>query len=522
MEIHYDTPMIFNGLTVVVSAKNRLTFDFGTTTITTPFVAGGIADIVAILRTPNFDEQLIVLEQQQLAGKTRIDLTPEHAPLTVRLKAEDENGNALSAPTSFCDEHHTIEFPSNSQLSWVALVQSAQRSFRTSPLSSRITFTSMKDCRDETTHRYYLAQFPAMRGLDAPVTQTFSAANWIRQPVRMLVPPGTVDPGFKSTLVGAITSNGGGFLAEAFPSSPRDMDSDLWSGTFFFSAAPGGMVSYYFGPELWAKPPRGTVSSAITAPRLRLFDDRVVPTFGWWGASPADYHVPAASTLTFGDAPVHPNGVIRATGTALSTSLSWIGPAGEWRQIDGWTGTSTLSDATGTVIRSGPWSGPLPGPGIYRLRATNTNVAVGPARGTATYDGTFDTRNGETSLAMFKALRIVDGHGVQTSRVSRGQAATLVFAIELHEMGELRPGNEAVRAEYRAHGTSEWRALTPVLVAEQGVSVFHADLSAATATIQGTVDLRLSVQSPGENHIEYVVEPAFAIGAVPRRRPVRH
>ena len=102
------------------------------------------------------------------------------------------------------------------------------------------------------------------------------------------------------------------------------------------------------------------------------------------------------------------------------------GPVGERREIDGWTATSTVSDATGTVIRSGPWSGPLPGPGIYRLRATNTNVAVGLARGTATYDGTFDTRNGETSLAMFKVLRIVDAHGVQTSRVSRGQAATLV------------------------------------------------------------------------------------------------
>jgi hypothetical protein len=522
LEIHHATPMVPNGMAVAISGKNRLLFAFGNNTLTPPPIAAGPVDIVTIVRTEEYDQQLIVLEQQQIAGKMRIDLTAEHAPFTVRLEAEDENGAPLAAPPRFCDEHHTLDFGPDSLLSWVSVVNPAVRGFHTSALSPRITFSAMEECRDTTSQRFYIAQFPLFTGLDSSVTQTFDASKWVRQPVRLLAPPNATKLGYKPVVLGTV-SRYGGFLAEGFPSSPYDMANDLWSGTLFFSDDPGGAVTHNFAPELWMDTPfdNPAIWSGIESPALRVIDDQVVPTNS---STPrvTDYRVPAQSTLTIGDAPAHPDGNISANSESITGYPFWLGPVGERRDIDAWLADVTLSDNAGNVLRTGQWTGSLPGPGIYRLHVKNNNVAVGRVQGTATFDGTIDTRNGTNTLAMFDALRIVDANGVQTSRVAPGAAATLVFALNLFQMGEPRTGSEAVRVDYRAHGTSEWHALTPVLATQQGTSIFNAGLSAVTASIEGTIDLRLSVQSPGENRIEYVVEPAFVIGEVPRRRPVRH
>ena len=256
--------------------------------------------------------------------------------------------------------------------------------------------------------------------------------------------------------------------------------------------------------------------------------------------SPMGYRLPVGETMTFGRAPVYPDVRFSSWKTGWGAQAFWMGPLGERRMPDTLAGRIAVYDVHGTRLGEGPvgfgFESPLPA-GRYRVEAVNPNLSISSARGKATVTGWVDTNRTDSYLPMFTGLRIVDENERQVTIVDPNTRPSLLFSVTDIIAGRVNrervpPREEATRAEYRAHGTTEWRPLAATLTARHypfsrflngGVgTMYRVDLGTVTSAVTGLVDVRVFAEDTAGNTVELRLEPAFSVGQFGRRRAVRH
>ena len=189
-------------------------------------------------------------------------------------------------------------------------------------------------------------------------------------------------------------------------------------------------------------------------------------------------------------------------------------------------------DANGTLVAEGRAGviveGVLP-------RTRHRFEVTGPG---SLFTASVDPAKEDTFLPKLTGLRIVDENGRQLSIVDRQSRPALLFSVadEINQdiwRWRVPPRESATFAEYRPHGTEEWRPLPAVVTVRHydnnfvffgGVgTVFRADLTDVITQHPGPIDLRLRSEDETGNTIELVLTPAFrSTDHGPRRRSARH
>lgn len=499
---------------VVATSTKTLRYRIGTkqAAINLPV---GTYDI--IVRSGSVDARLLILEQQTIDGALRVDLAPERTPHEVIFDTKDALGIPLSTSPRVCVHYYSLELPDDSYLAWYSTAQYGG-SLRTSSFSSRIVLRPAQDCRDASTRTSHVLNLPPIHGLTGSVTRSLPSSEWIHLPIRVLAPPGAASTAMmQGCLINTAHTGLSIFDLVLRSSTPF---SGVWNGTLVLSPEqPSVFLSAI--PQLFSIRPgqEDTPLPAMTSAILRVLDGQVIPSTERTPPS-YSYRVPFGSTLTLGDAPILPLVFFATSPDSLKGVVFWTGPVGEARDLDSLLVQTAVLDSAGNVIRTNQVFGPLPGAGEYRVRMINTNFMVGDARATATYNARFDTRESAWVIPLFRALRVIDGNGMQTSRIFAGSAARIVLAVDFLQSDRI---GEAVLVQVRAHQNGAWQTV-PSVAQEigPGSAMIVADLSAATKNLKGLIDLRVSVEGNERVSVEYVVEPAFSIITSERRRSARH
>lgn len=469
-----------------------------------------------------FDD-VIVLENRDLAGLRSLDLGPEMAPNSVTVSAKDETGADLDSPGRTCELHNGMVLQNGTAFDFPAS--------RFSALSPSVTLYADESCQDLTedglalAHTLHVAQADALQGLQQSVVLPIDSP-WIRQDIRMIPQP---QPATFFAMWGSPC------WRYSFISSCRatlygmPLSGTVETGTIYLTDHVAPHRAAVAFAALW----RG-VEQVVNSPEIWAENGEVV-LHQWPTPEPSVYQVPHGSVLTFGDSPIFPRSDIGMINGQFACGFAWQGPAGEERSLDATLAVDTLFDTAGNVVRQGQLAGPPLAPGAYRVQSVNTDYAVRGVPGRATFTASFDTRGYDSWPPILTALRVLDGSGVLRSSVPAGSAAALAFSAtdisEITRMPEPLP-EQSERVEYRAHGTTDWHSLPPVVVARDygttdelghypSGTLWRADLSGVTATMSGLIDIRLQVQDLTGNAIELLLEPAFAV-VTPRSRAVRH
>jgi len=479
---------------------------------------------------PTLFNEVIVLENRDLAGVQTLDLGTEMAPFSVTVSAKDETGADLDSPGRTCGLHNGMVLQNGTAFDFPAQWSSVPNRF--SPLSPSVTLYVDESCQDLTAdrlalaHTLHVAQADALQGLQQSVVLPIDSP-WIRQDIRMIPQPQPAtyfamwgSPCWRYTFLTACNASLTGMPLSGTVETGTIYLTDRVAphrAAVAFASLMSGVHDVVRSPEIWA-------------------ENGEVVLHQWPTPEPNMYRVPRGSVLTFGDSPIFPRSGMGMINGQFACEFAWQGPAGEDRPLDATYANNTLFDTAGNVVRQGQVAGQALPPGAYRLQSVNTDYTVGSDRGKATFTASFDTRGSDGWPPTFTALRVLDGLGVQTSRIPAGSAASLVFSGMDHSEVTRWPTpvlEQSERVEYRAHGTSDWHSLSTVVVArDYGTNaelghyptgtLWRADLSRVTATTSGRIDLRLQVQDPAGNAIELLLEPAFAVVAPTRSRAVRH
>jgi len=462
------------------------------------------------------DARLMILEQQTIDGVLRVDVAAEQTPHEVIFDTKDAVGIPLSTSSRVCVHYYSLELPDDSHLAWYSTAQYGG-SLRVSPFSSRIVLRPAQDCRDASTRTSYVLNLPPIHGLSGTVTRSLPSSEWIHVPIRVLPPPGATSTFMTQGSVINTTLTGQSFFDLVFELST--LFSGVWNGMLVLSPEqPSLFISAI--PHLFSIRPGAdeTTAPAITSAILRVLDGQVIPSFEET-PPPYRYRVPPGSTLTLGDAPVLPQAFFGQSPDFLHAQVFWFGPVGEERVLDSLLAQTAVLDSAGNVIRTNEVSGPLPGAGEYRVRMVNTNFTVSGVRATATYDARFDTRVSAWLVPLFRALRVIDGNGIQASRIVAGSTARIVLAADFLQSARIA---DAVLVQARAHdGNGAWQTVPSVAQeVSPGSAMVVADL--ATKNLLGLIDLRFSVEGNEGVSVEYTVEPALSVITSERRRSARH
>jgi hypothetical protein len=479
---------------------------------------------------PTQFDDVIVLENRDLAGLRSLDLGPEMAPFSVTVSAKDETGADLDSPRRTCGLHNGMVLQNGTAFDFPA--QWSRVPNRLSALSPSVTLYIDESCQDVTedglalAHTLHVAQADALQGLQQSVVLPIDSP-WIRQDIRMIPQP---QPATFFAMWGSPCWRFS-FATSCHASlTGMPLSGTVETGTIYLTDHVAPHRATVAFAALW----RG-VDVVVTSPEIWAENGEVV-LHQWPTPEPNIYRVPHGSVLTFGDSPIFPRSGIGMVNGQFDCAFAWQGPAGEERSLDATLAVDTLFDTDGNVVRQGQLAGPPLPPGAYRVQSVNTDYTVGGVPGTATFTASFDTRGSDGWPPTLTALRVLDGSGVQSSSVPSGSAAALVFSAkdisDITRTPEPLP-DQSERVEYRAHGTTDWHSLSPVVVALDYVTtedlghppsgtLLRADLSGVTATISGLIDIRLQVQDLTGNAIELLLEPAFAVVAPPRTRAVRH
>ncbi len=476
-----------------------------------------------------FDD-VIVLENRDLSGLGSLDLGPEMAPFSVTVSAKDETGADLDSLGRTCALHTGMVLQNGTAFDFPA--QWSRVPDRFSALSPSVTLYVDESCQDVTkdglalVHTLHVAQAAdALQGLQQSVVLPIDSP-WIRQDIRMIPQP---QPATFFAMWGAPCWRFS-FLSSCHASlTGMPLSGTVETGTIYLTDHVAPHRAAVAFAALWSG-----VDGVVTSPEIWAENGEVV-LHQWPTPEPNIYRVPPGSVLTFGDSPIFPRSGIGMENGQFACALAWQGPAGEERSLDATLAANTLFDDAGKVVRQGQLAGPPLPPGAYRVQSVNRDYMVGGVPGSATFTASFDTRGNDGYPPTLTALRVLDGSGVQSSSVPSGSAAALVFSAEdisdLTRTPDPLP-DQSERVAYRAHGTTDWHSLSPVVVALDYVTtedlghppsgtLFRADLSAVTATMSGLIDIRMQVQDLTGNAIELLLEPAFAV-AKPRSHAVRH
>jgi len=482
---------------------------------------------------------VVFAEEVDLLAHPRVDLQIHSAQHAIALETTDEKGNALHSGTRLCKEAFVFAFPTGRKVSYE---QSPDFRMRFGPLTSRVKIYPSNSCADVTAGTLHMAIHEPLAGLPESVTST-ARPRWLRQDVRF-------DTGANGHLTEAFATvrfpgpassyflaGGGAFLMR--PMKTPNL-------TIHFTPSPVPEVDPVAWLERWGRCYEPSLGHDVDCPLLSnvfvYMGEQEVKVEGdvFVDVSPIAYEVPTGTPLAFGAAPVWPQVGFYIGPGLWVVSATWNGPLLEQRQLDWSSSRTLLRDAAGTVLGEGTGgvyrNETLPA-GTYHIESVNANFAVAGMPATATVVSTLDMNKADPIYPWLTGLRIVDGNERQVSVVERDSTASLLFSVadlrrEDIYLRRVPPREEATRVEYRRHGTTEWRSLTPVVAARHyennnftrgGVgTLYRVDLSALTREIIGPVDLRIHVEDTEGNPTDLRLEPALSIGTNSHRRSVRH
>jgi hypothetical protein len=486
--------------------------------------------IAAFFQPPSGLGKLVILEEQQIIGHTRLTASPEMAIHRVEIAGADENGVPFAAllgtegVTSLISREF---FLWSFQLVDFSVFDSQTREFMVSPLENT-GLRVMEMVRKPGA--VYSTMYRILRSIEKDEVLQTMPRDWAAQTIEYDCLKPTCD---------AYIAQGAGSLGFFWAHSvgkggskwklfltPRVADE--WDfRAHLMVREETSPVSYSDGIQPWT----------YLSPAMRNDGGRVAASpFG--RKTVADYFSPSADQpLLIGDGPV----VLRTItglrkidfepyGAAIGESIGERISAVRLKLFDAAGEEQFLTPRSPASYR---------GPdqlGTYRLLMTTGYTVAGHA-GKLTQTSLYDKAK-SVAPPTLTMMRVADGGGHTTWSVAAGTAATLTFSGRHsvymdndNYMFHRNIDETATRAWWRRHGTEEWIALP---VSKTGAdysirgtmpgtagTIYSADLSAAAA-FPGPVDLKILLTSIFGGTTEAVYEPALIVReAQAKRRAVR-
>ncbi|HEY0372739.1 MAG TPA: S8 family serine peptidase [Thermoanaerobaculia bacterium] len=466
--------------------------------------------------------RLIIRERQPVEGYTAITVSPDEAIYTIRVDGVDERGVPLSdvAPDAFSQVWHRFSLPAGARLE--VRYAEGQRSLRVSPF---------KEVRLQTYERVdsgsdrYFAAYRHVRKIKNDETLLVRASDWASQRLRAVCP---------SECTRYLGAGPGSPFGWAFYTLPADMEE------LTLHLTPQADASYDFRAYIYVREKK---QSYITVNPWTFFSNSLRNVNGRFSTSPfgevsdAEYFPPDRDEpLLLGEGPV----TLRVGGGPWFTAADPNGAAGEIfgderasrvevhiERVDG--------GALAPIYASGNPGEYLfrPLPGQHRLVAAAEYPIAGQT-GHVTHTSLYDTTSTTDAPPTLTWMRVENGRGVVSTRVSASSPSRVVFAGRQSTIGQgnwmvqhARIDAAATQAWWRPHGSLDWLPLAVTMTGEDYThkssfpgspgTMYSASLAPAVAA-EGTVDLKFVIRNLQGATSEITYEPAFLVGSPGTRR----
>jgi hypothetical protein len=489
---------------------------------------------------PRHETTMIVRDAQFIEGEQEFDLTPADAPYRLTFAANDELGRPLRREGSGAEclpfrylLFHTQAFGMRgfdliySTGTWRE-VNAYPPDIRTSSITDRYSFFSGEVCLDAAQSKFYVLEYPVIRGVNGDVTREAGGGDLRGQAARLVFPPasdGLRSLGLAARFVDAATATlVPGFYLDRWP-SPE------WNGTVFLSRRtdPDLALQGFFEAQ--------TDQAWLATHPLRLVDGGVA-SFSSWVPSPTTFVASPADRIDFGLGPVIPKLVVTGAGNGAEVQASFAGPLDE-TIVPAKPATFRLFNRDGRFQRAEETD-------RFTVDDLTTTIRVEleafrppggePREGRTFLKALFGGARADRFPPTLTSLSVLDARSQPVNRLVRGLPARLRFsAIDAVE-GSATPGRvkpDATGVWVRPAATGLWRRI-PVTVHDDDFedpavsgrdpagTIFECSLSEVAAT-EGVFDLRILVEDASANATETTFTEAFEVTAgQPRTRAVRH
>lgn len=486
--------------------------------------------IAAFFQPPSGLGKLVILEEQQIIGHTRLTASPEMAIHRVEIAGADENGVPFAAQIGSEGVASVITrefFLWSFQLLDFSVFDSQTREFMVSPLK-HTGLRLMEMVRKPGA--VYSTMYRILRSIEKDEVLQTLPHDWAAQTIEYDCLKPTCDAyiaqGAGSLgLFWAHSVGKGGSKWKLFLTPRVAAEWDFRA--YLMVREETSPVTYSNGVQPWT----------YLSPAMRNDGGRIAASpFG--RTTVADYFSPSAEQpLLIGDGPVVLRTILgirkidfEPFGAAIGESIGERIAAVKVKLFDA-AGEELFLTPRSPASYRGPQE-----TGVYRLLMT-TDYKVAGHPGKLTQTSVYDKAK-SVAPPTLTMMRVADGGGHTTWSVAAGTAATLTFSGRHslymdndNYMFHRNLDETATRAWWRRHGTEEWIAL-PVSKTGSDYSIrgtmpgtagtiYSGNLSAAVA-VPGPIDLKLLVTSIFGGTTEAVYEPALVVReAQARRRAVR-
>ena len=335
--------------------------------------------------------------------------------------------------------------------------------------------------------------------------------------------------------------------------------SDLFKFDFFISPDADPTYSMMFSFNSGRN--HGSTSNYVT-PYLRIINGKIVSA-----AVPSRVYVPygflpagttfryGGDTLLFGSSPKFPvQTFVGGSDGKPIVVTDFVGSAGEVREPERTTTTTTLFAADGSMRSSSSTYGPvldMSQRGAYKIQAVDNGIIVTGLSRKSTVTMTVDSNRADYFGPTFTSMNLMDAGGRMAMQINDHTAASLTFSAADYAYSgtpppvifpgrsvptnvtrvyqQIRP--EATKVWYRYAPSAEWKPLAATQVTEDvGTSdapgagiLYRVDLSEVTNIQNANVDMRFDIADVAGNATTYTMEPAFQVfhEVPPGRRPGR-
>lgn len=475
--------------------------------------------------------RVVSVEQVKVEGSPVATAQLSEAQYTIGTDTSDADGATLFNENRLCFQNIILSYPGGRRS---AYENTPDPTFSYplffGPLSSRIKVYVAEACSAKAADDFYVALHPPLAGLTQNVTATLRPV-WRRQDFRFR--PDIPHDESMTIAHGALRFPGPDtryYLAGGNGHLMRGTSSRL---KLFYTSMPDDQADLVLRLERYRANENGVDIPVIMGVNAYVSNDRIASDSDLFlQVSPMAYERPSGRELTFGETPAGVMATFGEGGGFWGFLAESVGPLGERLYDRMFASQARVFDANGTLVAEGQAGviveGVLP-------RARHRFEVTGPG---SLFTASIDLAKSDTFLPKFTGLRVVDENGRQLSIVDRQSRPALLFSVadEINQdiwRWRVPPRESATFAEYRPHGTTEWRPLPAVVTARHydnntvlfgGVgTVFRADLTGVITQFPGPIDLRLRSEDETGNTIELVLTPAFrSTDQGPRRRSIRH
>lgn len=462
----------------------------------------------------------IAREALALTKDTPIPLTAADTPHTVTLAGRRETGETLGNH-GYVSSGRILIGGTGGTFTALAFPWSAGvHTMHFSDVSSQKTLLFYEALLDTDANNYYMIQHPPLKGLTTDISLTTGGSVLRGGSVQFAVPAASLGDRRLLALVGTTSGSGGLPFAEGIVDAPVVnarvfVSPDVQGFTYglSFIAITDDLLQY-------------------TTPMLRVSNDKLVAPSAA-GLLPWTY---SGTTYQFGLGPRFPGSTINSTLTHnLNFFTEILGPLGEGRIADRVNTVTTITDARGTRLFNGGYSGTCElGPaGDYRIDVTNQGSLYPGVNKTTTSSMTINSSRKDFLPPTLTTMMMLDGSGTVVTRLEPHSSGSLLFSaadFTLNSSGirtyqSIR--GDATQVSYRYTGETVWRPLTATQVTEDATSgsgiLYRIDLTSVANVDRGLVDLKFELVDAALNATSVTMVPAFSVGPeiLPKHRSSR-